>query len=497
VTLSGAIGFTPEIDLAARRLGGMVLSATDEFFAPKERLLEPSDPVFDPDGFDDRGKVMDGWETRRRRTDGHDSAIIRLGVPGVISAAVVDTTHFRGNAPASCWLEGCVTDGSAPDDDAEWFPLLAETHLNPNAVQPLETEQNVRATHVRFSIAPDGGVARLRLPGRPLPDLHHVADLNGRLDLAASINGGRAVAVSDEFFSSPHNLLMVGDARSMADGWETRRRRGPGEDWAIFELATTAVIDRIEVDTTHFKGNFPDRLIVEGVCLPDADPDAVPEEGWTDLVPATPVEPHMRHLFDVPTGGPVSHLRVRVLPDGGLARFRAFGTIDDDGWRRHGVRQLNVADPRAAETELLACCGSRAWARQVAARRPFDDADHLTRVADEVWQGLGRDEHLEAFAAHPRIGERSGGRWSSQEQSGTSSAEEATLQALAEGNRTYEERFGHVFLICATGKSAAEMLEALRERLANDPDTEVQVAAEEQRQITRLRLDKLLRDGRP
>ena len=240
MTLSGTIGFTPEIDLAARRLGGMVLSATDEFFAPKERLLEPSDPVFDPDGFDDRGKVMDGWETRRRRSDGHDSCIIRLGAPGVISAAVVDTTHFRGNAPASCWLEGCVTDGSAPDEDADWFPLLAESALNPNAVQPLEAEEHLRATHVRFSIAPDGGVARLRLRGRPLPDLHEAADLNGRLDLAASINGGRAVAVSDEFFSSPHNLVMVGDARTMADGWETRRRRGPGEDWAIFELATTA-----------------------------------------------------------------------------------------------------------------------------------------------------------------------------------------------------------------------------------------------------------------
>ena len=490
-------GFSPDIDLAARRLGGMVLEATDEFFAPKERLLEPTEPVFDPDGFDDRGKLMDGWETRRRRSDGHDACVIRLGVPGVIHEVIVDTTHFRGNAPSTCWLEGCLTDGHPPDDQTRWFSVLGETAVSPHGRHSFEPETLARVTHVRFAIAPDGGVARLRLHGRPLPDLREVADPNGRLDLAAAANGGRAVGCSDEFFSSPHNLLMVGDARDMSDGWETRRRRGPGEDWAIIELATTASLDRIEVDTTHFKGNFPDRCIVEGLHAPGTEPAALPAEGWVELVPAASMQPHFRHRLDVRDDTPVSHIRVRVLPDGGIARLRAFGTVDEAGWRHHGLDQLNHAEQARAETDLLACCGSTAWAREVAARRPFRDPGHLAAAADEVWAGVDVDDHLEAFAAHPRIGERSAERWSSQEQAGAASAEDATLQALADGNRTYEERFGHVFLICATGKSADEMLVALRERLDNDPETERHVAAEEQRQITHLRLDKLLRDGRP
>ncbi len=490
------IRFTPEIDLAGRRLGGMVLAATDEFFAPKERLLEPSAPVFDPDGFDDRGKLMDGWETRRRRSDGHDSATIRLGVAGVIHEVIVDTTHFRGNAPSSCWLEGCLTDGAPPDDQTLWFPVLQETPLSPHGRHAFEPQDRVRVNHVRFCIAPDGGVARLRLHGRPLPDLHELADRNGRLDLAAAINGGRAVGCSDEFFSSPHNLVTVGDARDMSDGWETRRRRGPGEDWAIIELATTASLDRVELDTTHFKGNFPDRCIIEGLHAPGSEPQDLPQEGWFELAPARGMQPHTRHLIDVDEAAPVSHIKVRVLPDGGLARLRAFGTVTDEGWVRHGLAQINATNPQRLEAHLLACCGSTAWAHEVAARRPFRDPDHLAAVADEVWNGLSADDHLEAFAAHPRIGERSTERWSSQEQAGAASAEDAALQALADGNREYEERFDHVFLICATGKTADEMLGALRERMDNDPQTERQVAAEEQRQITRLRLDKLLREGR-
>ena len=494
---SEELRFTPEIDLAARRLGGMVLEATDEFFAPKERLLEPSAPTFDPDGFDDRGKLMDGWETRRRRSEGHDACVVRLGVPGVIGQIIVDTTHFRGNAPDSCWLQGALTDGAAPDEVTDWFPLLGDTPLSPHGRHAFEPDRQVRVSHVRFGIVPDGGVARLRLLGRPLPDLHAAADPHGRLDLAATVNGGRAVGCSDEFFSSPHNLLMVGDARDMSDGWETRRRRGPGEDWALIELATTATIDRIEVDTTHFKGNYPDRCIIEGIHAPGAEPKQLPAEGWVELVPAAVMQPHLRHSFEVTDSPPVSHLKLRVLPDGGAARLRAFGTVDDEGWRRHGLTQLNVAHQQRAEADLLACCGSTAWARQVAAQRPFADPDHLAEVADEVWASLDDHDHLEAFAAHPRIGERSAASWSSQEQSGAASAEEHTLQALAEGNRAYEERFDHVFLIRAAGRSAEEMLEALRERLTNDPETELQVAAEEQRQITRLRLDKLLREGRP
>jgi allantoicase len=500
-------GFTGLIDLAARRLGGMVLQADDEFFAAKENLLDPMDPRFDPDHYGDRGKEMDGWETRRRRDlPGVDRCIVRLGVPGVVEAVIVDTAFFRGNFPDAFELEGCVSEGGAPTEDTPWFPLRERTPLRGDELQRFSVDHPRRVTHVRFTIVPDGGVARLRILGRGVPDLHRAADGNGRLDLVAAINGGRAVACSDQFFSSPHNLVMVGDARDMADGWETRRRRGPGEDRAVLELAAPGTVERIEVDTTHFKGNYPDRIVVESLYRPDADPAELlgDDPDWVTLVPPSPTQPHLRHVFDAVERVEATHLRLRVLPDGGVARLRAFGVVSEDGWRRHGLTVLDSAPDELAEAALLTCCGSSRWAHELAARRPFGSPEALFAAADEVWAGVDREDVLEAFDAHPRIGDRSAShadagatRWSSGEQAGTASAEEATLAALHEGNLAYEARFGHVFLIRAAGRSADEMLAALRERLDNDPATELQVAAEQQRQITALRLDKLLREPRP
>jgi allantoicase len=502
-------GFTGLIDLAARRLGGMVLSADDEFFAAKENLLEPSDPRFDPDRYGDRGKEMDGWETRRRRDlPGVDRCVVRLGVPGVVEAVVVDTAHFRGNYPDAFELEGCVSEDGPPGPATTWFPLRERTGLRGDALQRFDVDVRWRVTHVRFSIVPDGGVARLRILGRGLPDLHRAADVRGRLDLAAAVNGGHAVACSDQFFSSPHNLVMVGDARSMADGWETKRRRGPGEDWAILELAATGVVERLEIDTTHFKGNYPDRIVVEATEAPEvtsgAGCEALPDDRWATLLPPTATQPHLRHVFEVQTDAAATHLRLRVLPDGGVARLRAFGVITDAGWRRHGLAVLDAETPDVAEAALLTCCGSRRWAREVAAARPFGTVEHLTEVADTVWARLDRDDVLEAFGAHPRIGERAPAtaeaeaaghaRFSAGEQAGAAGAEARTLEALRVGNHAYEERFGHVFLIRAAGRSAAEMLAALEERMGNDPETELRVAAEQQRQITALRLATLLRE---
>jgi OHCU decarboxylase len=164
------------------------------------------------------------------------------------------------------------------------------------------------------------------------------------------------------------------------------------------------------------------------------------------------------------------------------------------------LARLNALDAGEAERELLKCCGSKAWARGVAAQRPFDDTRELLQAADEIWWSLGAQDWLEAFAAHPKIGGRKAAReqdtqaqsWSEQEQSGAREAEQATLDELAEANRAYEERFGHIFIVCATGKTAGEMLALLRARLPNDAATELRNAAEEQRKITRLRLEKLL-----
>jgi OHCU decarboxylase len=164
------------------------------------------------------------------------------------------------------------------------------------------------------------------------------------------------------------------------------------------------------------------------------------------------------------------------------------------------LRRLNSLAGDEARAALLACCGSEAWARLVSERRPFADERELFAAADRAWWGLGREDWLEAFRSHPRIGERKAERetgasahgWAEDEQSATRTAARETLDELGELNRAYEERFGHIYIVCATGKSSAEMLELLRRRLANQSETELCVAAEEQRRITRLRLKKLL-----
>jgi allantoicase len=510
-------------DLASTRLGGMVLAANDEFFAPKERLLEPAAPVFVPGRYTDRGKWMDGWETRRRRDPGHDWCVVRLGVPGVVRGVVVDTTHFRGNQPEAFSLDGLAADAREPADlagapagadaggagppppvlgpDAGWLPLVGRTPLEADAEQRFAVDAPFRATHVRLSIHPDGGVARLRLHGEPLPDLRALAGPGGRLDLAAATSGGDAVAASEETFASRHHLIAPGDAVDMGDGWETRRRRGPGHDWAVVRLGAEGVVERVELDTTHYKGNHPDRAALEGCDAPDTGITEVPSGGWWTLVPESRLRPHARHVFAVADPRPVSHVRLAIHPDGGVSRLRVLGRIGEAGWRRWGVRWLNALPAGQAEAELLACCGSREWARQVVAARPWPGWEELGAAADRVWAGLGRDDWLQAFAAHPRIGERApataapdrGTGWSGREQAGVAAADAAVLAGLAEGNRDYEARFGHVFLVCASGRGAGELLDELRRRLGNDPATELRVAAEEQRKITRLRLDKLVR----
>jgi len=475
-------------DLAARRLGGEVLEANDEFFAPKENLLKPEAPAFDAHSYTDRGKEMDGWETRRRREPGHDWCIVRLGVPGIIRNVTVDTSFFTGNFPERCSLEGAGTSG---DDlaDVEWFELLRESNLEGDSQNLFEIEATRRVTHVRLNIFPDGGVARLRVHGEPMPDLRKVL-AQGRGDVAATGSGGVVLDASDRFYSSPDNLLAPGDPLGMHDGWETKRRRGPGHDWVVIRLAAEAEIDRIEVDTSFFKGNYPD------TCSVDV---GAPEGAWTEVLPARKLGPDELVTFAVDPPAPATHVRLNVHPDGGVARLRVHGRVTDEGWRAFGVRWLNAQTPDVFEREIVSCCGSRGWAKGLRDARPFADFDALLETSDAVWAALGPDDRREAFTAHPRIGERagSGSAWAQAEQAGAVSGSRETLVALETGNREYEERFGQVFLINATGKSADEMLEELWRRLSNEPEAELLEAAEQQRQITRVRLEKLVRPVAP
>ncbi len=503
----GLASFTQLVDLAAVRLGGMALAANDEYFAAKENLLLERPPTFDPHRYTDRGKLMDGWETRRRRETGHDWCVVRLGVPGIVRGVVVDTSFFRGNYPDRCSLHGCVADGALTADDltnAEWFPLLGETALEGDARNAFSVEASARVTHLRLAIFPDGGVARLRVHGEPLADLRRSAGAGGRLDLAAVVNGGTVPVCSDMFFSSGHNLVTVGDGRNMGDGWETRRRRGPGHDWAIVRLATQGVVERVEVDTTNFKGNYPDSCFLEACDAGNATVPPGNAEWWQLLAPAK-LGPHARHVFDVDQAHPATHVRLNILPDGGVARLRLHGSISETGWQSAGVRWLNALPDRLFADEVRTCCASTAWAARLAETRPLGDFDALLAAADQAWEATGPEDWQQAFAAHPRIGAPAGvasargtadhpqgQRWAQQEQAGTQEAATDILAALAEGNRAYEQRFGQTFLICAAGRSADEMLAELRARMGNEPETELRVAAEEQRKITRLRLAKLM-----
>lgn len=313
-------------DLAAERLGGYVVAFNDEFFAPADNLLKPGPPIFDPDRYTDRGKWMDGWETRRRRDPGNDWCVVRLGAPGEPRAVVIDTTHFRGNHPARASLEGCVLETDALED-ANWTTLLSEVDLEPDTPNPFALDATEPYTHVRLNIYPDGGVARLRVHGLVRPDWQHIS---GEIDLLAAQHGGRAINCSDAFFSQPGNLLLPGKSVGMFDGWETRRRRGPGYDWVVVRLGRRGVISTVQVDTHHFKGNYPAACSIEVLDVEsDADELDVPDGEWTELVPRTELQADSEHRFEPPENAPrvATHLRLNIYPDGGVARFRAYGTL--------------------------------------------------------------------------------------------------------------------------------------------------------------------------
>jgi allantoicase len=188
--------------------------------------------------------------------------------------------------------------------------------------------------------------------------------------------------------------------------------------------------------------------------------------------------------------GAVSHVRVSVYPDGGIARLRLWGRVLPEAVP--GLNHLNALSPDDARAALLRCCGATRWAAEMAAQRPFADVPALLAAADRAWWRLDEPDWLEAFAAHPVLGERGGGEWSSNEQRGIAGAAADLATALAQANAAYRDRHGFIFILCATGKSADETFDALRARLDTPRDVEVRTAAEEQAKITRLRLHKLL-----
>ena len=311
------------IRLEQPRLGTRVTFATDDFFAAKERVIDPAPPVFIDDKYDDHGKWMDGWESRRKRVPGHDYCVIRLGVPGAIHGVNIDTSHFTGNYPPSASIEACSSDEDVPEEG--WVEILAETDLKGDAHHFHAITDERVWTHVRLHIYPDGGIARLRLYGEVRADFSGV---EGYVDLAAIENGGRAIDCSDEHYGSMHNLNVPGRGINMGDGWETARRRGPGNDWVILSLAEPGVIERVEVDTAHFKGNYPDRVSLEAAMF-GKDDEATPDsDAWQTLLPESRLKMDQQHYFEsLEDIGRVSHVRMSIFPDGGVSRLRLFGKV--------------------------------------------------------------------------------------------------------------------------------------------------------------------------
>jgi allantoicase len=314
--------------------------ATDELFAAKENLIKPEPPAFAADEFGVKGKIYDGWESRRRREPGNDHAIIRLGVPGVVHGVTVDTAFFRGNYPPHVSVESVSVDGypsAAELRQLEWRTLVERSAASGDTSNRYPVAVPRHCTHVRLSIYPDGGVARCRVHGQPLPDPKF---LTGTIDLAAIENGGQLVECSNAFYSSAVNLIMPGRPASMADGWENARRRDGGLDYATFGLAAAGVVAQIEIDTSNFVGNAPGSARLFAAVL--APSEILSSAHWAELLPIVQLQPDTRHRFLVEPAEPVTHVRLEVFPDGGLARLRVLGEITRDAAASLHTRYLAV-----------------------------------------------------------------------------------------------------------------------------------------------------------
>jgi len=317
------------VNLASPRLGAKALSCSDDFFAPMERMLQDHEPVFIDGKYDDHGKWMDGWESRRRRGGGFDHVIVELGTRGIIRGLDIDTRFFTGNYPPQASVEVADQNQSGSSVNLDWRELLPQTDLGPDAHHYLAIADGAPVTHVRLNIYPDGGVARFRVFGEPLADIERLQP-DQTVELSAIVNGGRIAGFNDAHYGNPWVILTEGRGLNMGDGWETRRRREPGNDWILVRLGVPGEIERIEVDTAHFKGNYPDKCSVQASFVNEEDDAAlaVVSEKWPELLSPSKLEMDRQHYFEsdvLHSVGPVNCMRLNIFPDGGVSRFRAFG----------------------------------------------------------------------------------------------------------------------------------------------------------------------------
>jgi len=469
-------------DLISSAVGGRIVACNDEFFAEAVNLIETADPVWREGHYTDRGKWMDGWETRRRREPGHDWCVVALGIPGRVRSVTIDTSYFTGNYPEAFSVDACGPGSDDRLEGATWVEILPRTDLAGDATVTFQVDDSHRITHLRLNIFPDGGVARLRVHGDPIPGMTVVCPEGSSTDLVSSLVGGAAIDASDVHYSPPSNLLRPTEPAGMWDGWETRRRRGPGNDWATFRLGLPGIVEMVEVDTRHFKGNAPGWV---SIGLSDDG------QSWEELVSRVEVDPDQVNLVSIGSPASAAFLRLDIHPDGGVARLRVRGTPDPDA--AGGLRLVYVNSLFDDEVRRLfhTACSAETWVTRMMAGRPYLEVGSLFSAADAVFDEFGEDDWLEAFGGHPRIGER-GDEAANREQAGTTGAEETVLAELAEVNRAYERTMGFTYIVYATGKTAEEMLTLAKSRLGNSREEEIAIAAGEQRAITATRLRRML-----
>lgn len=320
-------------NVASSELGTTVIYSTDEFFAPANRMLEDTEAEF-KDEYDDNGHWMDGWETRRRRDDGNDYCIVKLGLVSQIYNFQIDTSFFKGNYPPAVSIEGCY----APDvedegmiqnqDNLKWHNLLRQTDLEGDKKQDFKSSFVQKVTHLRVSMYPDGGIARFRAFG--------YISFNEKLfeeentNVISRRSGARAIYANNEFFGDLKNILKMVEAKNMGDGWETRRRREPGFDWGIIELSNPAIIDNIMIDTNFFKGNFPESFSISSAYIKNTTHSSVVTQSifWEELISSQKLQMDSKHYYDksyLSHNKPITHIRINIFPDGGISRLRLFG----------------------------------------------------------------------------------------------------------------------------------------------------------------------------
>ncbi len=469
------------MDLISRAVGGRIVDFNDEFFAAAANLIKTDGPIWREGEYTDRGKWMDGWETRRRREPGHDWCVIALGIPGVIERVTVDTSFFTGNYPEEFSLEACGVGADDRLSESAWTEIIPITRLEGDSTATFEVADSQRVTHARLNIHPDGGVARLRVEGEPIPGMDEVCG-DGGTDLVSSVVGGAAIDASDRHYSDPSNLLRRTNSAGMWDGWETRRRRGPGHDWAVFRLGLPGKIEKLVVDTTHFKGNSPGWVSV------DVSDDS---HRWDQVVQRHRVSADAVNEVALTRPATASYLRLSIHPDGGVARLRVLGTADPDLASHMRIRYLNSLFEIEAERFFRTACDATAWVSKMVTGRPYPSTAEVLSKAHDSFDRLNAEDWLEAFSGHPRIGER-GDTQANREQSGTASASREMIARLATVNEQYESKFGFTYIVYATGKTAEEMLEIAETRLSNSRDQEIRNAATEQRSIAETRLRRML-----